>query len=323
MATLFGFNAFLKVAEEASWGAGAGGSTKVDIRLNSSTLQTGQERPRKTNLSVPSSGMLASTFDGFRNSGGTVDIPIQYNGSGMFFKLALGAVSTSAAAADFIHEYTPTFALPSIEIAFQRGSNLTDSSETFVGCMVSSMSVSCAAGEEMTASFDVIAEDSAARAANLTSSFPAGDSVLHFESGSLTMAGTLLPSSVEIRSFELTLDNKLERKNVLGSKLTSQPVISDVREVTMSITADVDDNNVYISQLAGTSGLVSIKFTSTAASSHYIEFQLSNAVIEDYSDSVTSFGRVERTFSVRGLASTASNGLVIEIRNGNSSAITG
>ena len=137
------------------------------------------------------------------------------------------------------------------------------------------------------------------------------------------MAGTLLPSSVEIRSFELTLDNKLERKNVLGSKLTSQPVISDVREVTMSITADCDDNSVYASQLAGNSGLVSIRFTSTATSSHYIEFQLSNAVIEDYSDSVTSFGRVERTFSVRGLASTASNGLVIEIRNGNSSAITG
>ena len=132
-----------------------------------------------------------------------------------------------------------------------------------------------------------------------------------------------MPSSVEIRSFELTLDNKLERKNVLGSKLTSQPVISDVREVTMSITADVDDNNVYISQLAGNSGLVSIRFTSTAASSYYVEFQLSNAVIEDYSDSVTSFGRVERTFSVRGLASTASNGLVIEVRNGNSSAITG
>ena len=137
------------------------------------------------------------------------------------------------------------------------------------------------------------------------------------------MAGTLTPSSVEIRSFELTLDNKLERKNILGSKLTAQPVISDVREVTMQITADVDDNDVYNDQLDGNSGDVTLVFTSTGDSAHNVTFTLDNAVIEEYSDAVTAFGRVERTFTIRGLASSSDEGFKIDITNANSSGTVG
>tara|TARA_R100000664_G_C2679416_1_gene88071 strand:+ start:83 stop:676 length:594 start_codon:yes stop_codon:yes gene_type:complete len=195
--------------------------------------------------------------------------------------------------------------------------------EQFTGVMVSSMAISVAAGEEMTCSFDLIGKDSAARSTNITSSFSAGDSVLHFEAEAISLGGTLAPSTFELRSLELTLDNKLERKNILGSKLTGQPVISDVREVTMAITADMDDNDIYVSQLDGKSGTVSIKFTSTANGDHHVIFTLTNAVIEDYSDGVTAFGRVERTFNIRGLASSTDNGLTIEIKNSNASSTLG
>jgi len=329
MGTLFGFNAFVRCApEDASQPYGTANTTsaeQVDIRLNSSTLQTSQERPRKTNLSVPATGMLASTFDAFRNSGGTIDIPIQYNGSGMLFYASLGVLATTGSGPTYTHTYSPAFAMPALTVQFQRGSNLSNSMEQFMGVMVSSMSISCAAGEEMTASFDLIAKDSNARGAlsPSTASFPAGDSVLHFEAGNLALAGTLTPSTLEIRSFEMTLDNKLERKNILGSKVTGKPVISDVREITMSITADVDDNDVLADQLAGNSGDVTITFTSTSNAAHNIKFTLDNAVIEDYSDGVTSFGRVERTFTIRGLASSSDEGFKIEVTNGNSSATVG
>lgn len=325
MPTLYGFNAFVRCAIESTWGtANTTAAQQVDIRLNSNSLQVAQERPRKTNLSVPATGMLASTFDAFRNAGGAVDIPIQYNGSGMFFYLALGNYTTSGSGPTYTHSYVPAFALPSMTIQFQRGSSLNNSMEQFTGVMCSSMSISCAAGEEMTASFELIGKDASARATNLSSaSFPSGDSVLHFESGNLTMAGTLTPSSVEIRSFELTLDNKLERKNILGSKLTAQPVISDVREVTMQITADVDDNDVYNDHLNGNSGDVTLVFTSTGDSAHNVTFTLDNAVIEEYSDAVTAFGRVERTFTIRGLASSSDEGFKIDITNANSSGTVG
>ena len=320
--TLYGFNAFIRAGEESTYGTSQ--TTDIsDIRLNSSSLISDQEKNRKTNLSVPSSGMLASVYDGFKNSGGSFEIPLQYQGSGMFLKMALGNVATTTAGSDQVHTYTPIFDLPSATIQFQRGSNMTNSSEKFLGCKVASMTISCEAGGEMVAGFDIIARDSTARAAKLSAaSFVAGDSILHFESGNLTGGGTLLASSVEIRSFELTLDNKLERKNVLGSKKTSEPVISDVREVTMSITADLDDNNVYNDMLNGNSGTVQIKFTRTALTDHYFEINLNNAIIEGYSDAVTAFGRVERTYTIRGLASSTDPGLSIVIRNDESSPIS-
>ena len=322
MSTLFGFNAFVRFSVETTYGI-ALLTNPVDLRIISSSLVTTQDRERKTNLSVPSSGMLAGTFDGFRNTNGTVDIPIQYNGSGMMFYLALGTVSTAAVAAYFVHTFTPDFALPSATVLFQRGTNLTSSNEQFTGVKVSTMNLSCAAGEEMTGSFDLIGYDGGVRSTDETSSFPSGDEALHFESGNLLLAGTLAPSSLEIRSFELTLDNKLERKNILGSKLTAEPVISDVREVTMSITCDMDDNSVYTSQLAGSSGAVSLTFTSTADANHFISITLSNAIIEDYSDAVSSFGRIERSFTVRGLASSTDAGLTIKVKNDNPSATIG
>ena len=327
MATLFGFNAFVRVAvEDPAQPYGTANTTpsqQEDVRLNSAGLQTAQERPRKTYLSVPSSGMLSDTFDAFRNAGGPIDIPIQYNGSGIFFYLATGTVATSAVGPNHSHLFTPNFDLPAATIQFQRGSNLANSMEQFTGMMVSSMNISCAAGEELTASFEFIGKDSATRAGNITSTFPSGDSCLHFEASTLTMGGTLAPSTVEIRSVDLSFDNKLERKNVLGSKLTSEPVISDVREVTMSITADMDDNDVLASHLDGKTGDVSLRYTSTADPNHMITFTLTNAVIEDYSDAVSSFGRVERTFSIRGLASSGADGFKIVMVNANSSATLG
>ena len=327
MATLFGFNAFVRVAvEDPAQPYGTANTTpaqQVDVRLNSAGLQTAQERPRKTNLSVPASGMLASTFDAFRNAGGPIDIPIQYNGSGVFFYLATGTVNTTATGPNHSHVFTPNFDLPAATIQFQRGSNLTNSMEQFTGMMVSSMSISCAAGEELTASFEFIGKDSSTRGGNISSTFPAGDSCLHFEAGNLSLAGTLAPASLEIRSFDLNLDNKLERKNTLGSKLTGEPVISDVREVTMSITADLDDNDILASHLDNKAGNVSLRFSSTADANHMIEFTLTNAVIENYSDAVSSFGRVERTFTIRGLASSGADGFKIEMVNANPSYYLG
>ena len=106
-------------------------------------------------------------------------------------------------------------------------------------------------------------------------------------------------SSYTIRSFEFTVDNKLERVNNLGSKLTGQPQISDVREVTITATLDLEDNDLYNAQLSGAQSDVTLTFTAGADS---LTFLLRNAKIIDYSDDVTSFGRIERTVSFLGLS---------------------
>lgn len=320
MSILFGFNSFLRAGKEVTWGTAQTATTK-DLRLISSTLQTSQARERKTHLSVPASGLLSGTFDGFRESGGSIDIPVHYDGIGQFFEASLGSSSTSGVSDPYTHTYVPNFSQPSLTIQFQRGTNLANSKEQFTGCKVSAMTVSCEAGGEMTASFEIIAKDSASRSTDITASLPNTDPVLHFEAGQLSMGGTLSIASLDIRSFELSLDNKLDRRNLLGSKITGEPVPTDVREVTMNITCDVTDNSLYADSLAGNAGDVYIQFTRSADSNHHIKFTLNSATIEGYTDNITAFGRVERTFTLRGYASSVNAGLTIEIANANSSAL--
>jgi len=316
MALLYGFNSFLRVGKEAAYGTAQTSSTQ-DIRLISSTLQTAQAIERKTHLSTPTSAMQSGTFQAFRTAGGSIDIPVHYDGIGALIEAALGSVASVGASDPVTHTYSPNFDLPSLTMQYQRGTGLTNSREDFTGCKVSSMTISCEAGQECTASFEIIAQDGAARTTDITASLPATDGVFHHEAGSLTMGGTLSIASLDIISFELSLDNKLDRRNVLGSKLTGEPVITDVREVTLSITADVTDNSILTDQLSQNSGDVYIEFTRTADSNHKFKILLTSAIIDDYSDPVTAYGRVQRTFTLRGLASSVNNGLTITIINAN------
>ena len=166
MSILFAQNSFLKIAEETTWGNAI--TTTVFVKLISSTLGVVQERERRTHLSVPTSGMLSGTFEGFRNAGGTVEIPAYYDGIGLFIKAALGSVATTGSSPLYIHTYTPAEDQPSLTVDFQRGSNLANSMEKFTGVKISTMTISAEAGSEMTCSFDVLAKDGATRASNIT-----------------------------------------------------------------------------------------------------------------------------------------------------------
>jgi len=276
MSILFAQNSFLRVGEESSWGTEQATTTQ-DIKVISSTLQVVQERERTTHLSVPTSGMQSGTFEGFRNAGGSIEIPAYYDGIGVLIKAALGSLATTGGSAPYTHTYTPASTLPSLTIQFQRGTNLADSREDFLGMKVNTMTISAEAGSEMTISFDLIGKDADARAANITSDFPSHDEILHFEAGSLSLGSSFSPTSLDIRSFELTLSNAIDRRNLLGSKLTGEPVFTDLREVTMSVTCDVTDNTLYNASLAGTQDDVSLQFTRTAVSAHHFKMTLSSA----------------------------------------------
>ena len=314
MSILFAQNSFLRIGVESSWGTEQKTTTK-DVRMISATLATVQNRERRTHLSIPTSGLLSGTFDGFRESGGSVEIPMYYDGVGMLIEASLGNLAESGASDPYTHTYTPDFSLPSLTIQFQRGTNLANSCEVFSGLKVSSMTISGEAGGQITASFDFIGKDSATRTTDLTSSLPNYDGVYHYEAGSLSLGSNFVVTSLDIRSFELTLDNKLDRRNLLGSKLSAEPVPTDVREVTMSVTCDVTDNTLYEKALAGVQDDVSLTFTRTADTNHEFKIELTNATIEGYDDSITSFGRVERTFTLRGYASATDPGLKITIKN--------
>ena len=122
MGILFGQNSFLKIGEESTYGTEQV-STTVDVRVISSTLQSVQQRERRTHLSVPSTGFLSGTFDGFLEAGGTIEVPAMYDKIGVLLKAALGTVTKTADGSNFEHAYKPADTLPSMSIQFQRGTN--------------------------------------------------------------------------------------------------------------------------------------------------------------------------------------------------------
>lgn len=290
MALQFGRSAFIKYEQESTYGTAV--TPSISNRVTSVSLSRSQERERTTHLSQSDAAFAVATFDAFEQAGGSVEMPLFYKGMGMLFKAAIGGTPATTGGGPYTHAFEPTTVLPSMTMSFQRG---TGSVETFEGVMVTSMTISCEAGAEASASFEFIAETASARTTAITPSFGDGAQVFHHQAGTLDFNGV----NYTVRSFEFTVDNKLERVNNLGSKLTGQPQISDVREVTITATLDLSDNNLYNAQLAGTQSDVSLTFTAGGDS---MTFLLRNAKIMDYSDDVTSFGRIERTVTFFGLA---------------------
>jgi len=310
MALVFGRSAYIALGEESTYGSPV--ATPVNNRVFSVSMSRKQERERTTHLSQSSAAFAVNTFDGFEVSGGSVETPLTYKGLGMLLKAAIGTVATTGAG-PHLHTFTPSATLPSLTIDVQRG---TGSSERFEGCKVSTMTLSCEAGGEARASFEIIAKTADARDGYAGApTFGDGAQLFHFQASTLSYNS----NTYKMRSMELSLDNKLERINYLGSKVTTEPQISDVREVTLTATMDLEDNNLYNSQILGTSANVEITFTS---GSDIFNILLRNAEIVDYDDAVTSFGRIERTMTFFGLSSSSNEALRIEMTNDNPSGIS-
>ncbi len=312
MALVFGRTAYIALNEESTYGTANGSPFGVNNRVFSVSMARNQERERTTHLSQSSAAFAVNTFDGFEIAGGTIETPLTYKGLGLLLKASIGSVATTGSG-PYTHTFNPSASLPSLTVAVQRG---TGKSEQFEGCMISTMTLSCESGEEGRASFEVIAETATARAAALGSpGFGDGAQIFHFQASTLSYNS----ATYKMRSMELTLDNKLERINYLGSKLTSEPQISDVREVTLTATFDLEDADLYNAQLAGTASNVEVSFTNGSDSFNVL---LRNAEITEYSDDVNSFGRVERTVTFFGISGSSDEALRIEMINDNASAVS-
>lgn len=314
MPVYLGRGSFIAIGTEATWASAV--ATPVNLRIISETMQRNQERSQKTHLSTSLGAFSLGSFDGMEIAGGSVDLPILYDGTGMLLKAALGDISTSGTG-PYAHIYQPATdaSLPSLTLVVQRG---TGTKEQFLGCKVSTMSISCEAGSEMTASFEFIGKTANSRAAGITPTFGSGAQVFHFEAGTLEYNGV----SYNIRSFTLNLDNKVERRDLLGSKQTAEPAITDIREVTMDVTADWEDDNLYNAQIAGTVSDATITFTASSGGGILLKIDLNRAQLTAYEDNINSVGRIERSMTFQGFATSGGDpALRIEITNNDSTGI--
>ena len=320
MPVQFGRNAFISVAEETTYGSPSGTSSDyTDMRLISTTLQKTIERARKTNLNQGSAGFVRSTFDGFNVTGGNITIPLHYAGNGHILKAALGSVATTGSG-PYTHKFLPDATPQPITIRLNRGAAQSGaaSQEEFKGCVVSTCTISCAAGEEAVLSAEIISQDVSARSSSGSATFPASaTSILHHQAGSLTYNS----NAIKLRSFELVIDNKLERRNFLGQQITEEPTISDAREIRLTASADLEDNNYYNDYITTPTAVASNVTLGFTSGTNQFNFTLFNCILEEYSDNITTFGRIERTFTFLATVNGSDEGMNIDMINDNAAAI--
>ena len=317
----FGRNAFVNVSSVAETTYGDNGSAVFSVfnRIFSCSLQRVQTREQVTHLSTSSGAFSKAQFAVQTEVTGTVEMPLYYAGSGAWIHYAMGTSASSTGPAPFLHTYQAnTVDLESFCLKFQRG---TGGHEEFKGCMIASMTISCASGEEARLSCDIIGQNSAARQSSaIVPSYGSGAQVLHNQATSNALRYTPNGGAAQnytLRSFEFNLDNKLERRDKLGSLLTASPDVTDIREVTISCVADLEDETIYNHHLDGTSGEVVISFVNGTDEVNIILF---NAVVMEYSDEVTSVGRLERNFTFKGFADASNEACKILIQNDESSS---
>ena len=319
MAVIYGRNTFVKTGVEgsATWGVAASPMHTNTNRVISTTLARSQQRDGRTHLSTSDGATRMGFFDTFEETGGNLTVPFYYDGIGTISKALVGTATTTGAGPTYVHEYkSNTTDFISFTTELQRGSDSTSGMEKFLGCKVASGTISVEAGSEMTLSLEIIAKTSDTRASGITPTYnTAVKQVYHYESGGLSWNG----NTYYIRSMEISVDNKLERRNLLGSKLTYEPDSTDYREITMSCELDLEDNNMYNDMINGTESAIEIIFTETG-SSHNINFIFQNAIITDYSDPISTVGRLTRSVTFQALSSTTTEAFKIRILNSNSSA---
>ena len=94
MPILFGRNTFFKLAPEASYAVTGAYKTNA-VRTIDISMQTTQQRDRSNHLSSSDGAIAQSTFDQFRESGGSLSVPLYYSGSTLLLKALVGTITTT------------------------------------------------------------------------------------------------------------------------------------------------------------------------------------------------------------------------------------
>ena len=322
----FGRNSFVGAALETTYGTAVTTPTVTRPIISCSMLRQ-VEKVERGNLRVAGvAGLRKGHYVISDKVTGGLELECTYDNVGFFIHHALGASATAGGTPN-----THTYTMGDVPVAgttlrLQRGTS--DYSETFEGVVFNTMTMSCAAGEVMTLSLDMIGEtssDTEGARGDTALSFtdPTYENlVLHQHAGDLSWNS----QTFNLIDFEYKLENGLSDRMRLGSLLTKQPVQSDYRTSTVTVTFETDDVQGYQKFIADTVSDLSVTFDNGASSGdeRELKFELNAAYIESYTDEISETGLVTAsvTFKAQGDGTSAlALGTQISVKNQNSTAV--
>ena len=295
--------------------------TAVSPRTNFMRLVSGNLARRVVNRPTDDLGDAGSTSRNRKyhflerdDAGGNLTVDMAYDDSTIFLlKHALGAVSTSGAG-----PYVHTLSLSSPgQTGFTCEQALGDSgkSEVFEGCVINKATISCAFGEEMKLSLDVIAETSQGHVSSASPTYNTTfHPILHHHIGTLSLASLTLT----LVSFEVSITRNKERRNLLGSANTAQPSerfldVEGTFVIEYSPTA-----NLQAAYLATTQGDGAFTVTDGTRS---MVVNLQNLFIQNIDQPLqTGAGLIRQSCQFRCESDGTDQGITLVFTNANSSA---
>ena len=322
----FGRNSFVGAAIETTYGTAVTTPTVTRPIISCSMLRQ-VEKVERPNLRVMGvAGLRPGHYIVADRVTGNLELEATYDNVGFFLHHALGESATSSGTVN-----THTYSMGDVPVAgttlrLQRGTS--DYSETFEGVVYNNMTLSCAAGEHMTLSLEMIGETSNDTEGprgdtTLTLTDPSKENlVLHHHAGTLDWNS----QNFTLIDFEYKLENGIGDRMRLGSLVTKQPVQSDYRSATVTVTFETDDVQGYKAFIDDTVGDLSITFNNglSAANEREMKFRLNSAFIDTYTDEISETGLVTAsvTFKAQGSGGAAvDRGTQIITKNEASTAV--
>ena len=317
------------VGLETTWGTAVSRTTWLTILSFSMTDQI--ESAPIPHISASGAG-FADNFDTRRICEGSIEIPFVFMGAGIWLTAAmLDAVSSTSAGSPYTHTWDLGTTLQSMTLEQVLGD--TGNIELFEGVVIPSWSLSCSAGDYCRLRANLLGQLSQARTsgsatapgATLTSRAVKYHQFAADTGGSGT-AGSFSFNGVEYEadSFELSVDNKLARNDILGTLATGEPVQTDYSEVRIRFTLKKKVDTLYAANKAGTVSDVVCAFYADA--DNQLKITVRNCRLAPVQEPLNSAGPVQQTVEFIGYADAPGSGasdsvLTIALTNTNSSAL--
>lgn len=313
MATYLGFGSFLGVGEESAWGTAV--SRDHFYRLMSSSIRRVVAKTQRETLYEGSGLVSAKHFIDRDIVEGDVVILATYEGMGLLLKHTLWASGTSGPSGGYYtHTYTLGASAPTGGLTMEVCQG-TGSAIVYEGCRIKSARFRVTAEGRMEITLSIVGETSGAPTSASSPTFTTTETELE---GWMVGALGWNSDSYVARDAEVMIDNKLDARVKLGSKLTKDPKPTGLREITCSATIDYESDDPQNDYTGDTSATLSFSATSGTFS---FGFALHGAHLTKDEIGVNTHGVLPEALTWRASHVDSSNkGIAVTVINTQSSA---
>jgi len=295
---------------ESTWGTPVARSNWVRaVSLNLKRTINNVPRPHLGTLGATSHNRR-QYFVSSDEAGGSLEVLFAYDDSTELLLQHLFGAVADAGAGPYTHTYTLSASTP-VGLTIEQILG-TGSAEVFEGCRIVSGEISIAVADVMRLKCDIIAQTSGGLASAGTPTYSSnGEEALHHQAGQLSFNG----NTFDLSAMSVKIDSKQARRQLLGSKLTSEPAISDFAEVSGSFTVEYTDSNLHDDFIAGTQADATITFTGTTNNAAAFTFQ--NMLITDVAIPVSGPGIISQTVNFQAFSDGTDEGFKLVVTNDN------